>query len=233
VGSLRPVGGTAPGRARVWLSWSSGKDSALTLHYLQRAREFEVTRLLTTVTAPFERVSMHGVREALLTRQAEEVGIPVHRVRLPFPCSNEEYEIRMGHAVAEAQREGVGAFAFGDLFLEDIRAYREARLAPTGLRALFPLWGRDTRRLAEEMIDVGIRATLVCVDPRKLDRSFAGRSFDRDLLKDLPPGIDPCGERGEFHTFVHAGPMFRAAIPVVPGEVVERDGFVFADLRPG
>jgi uncharacterized protein (TIGR00290 family) len=216
----------------VWLSWSSGKDSALSLHYLRRDPSVEVTGLLTTTTAPFHRVSMHGVREELLDRQAAQVGLPVHRVSLPYPCSNEEYERRMAVAVQAARSDRVEAFAFGDLFLEDIRAYREARLAPTGLQALFPLWGLDTRALAREMIALGIQATVVCLDPRKLDRSFAGRSFDAGFLDDLPASVDPCGERGEFHTFVHRGPMFRSPIPVRAGEVVERDGFVFADLLP-
>jgi uncharacterized protein (TIGR00290 family) len=216
----------------IWLSWSSGKDSAYAFEVLRSDPRYRVVGLLTTVTATFDRVSMHGVREELLDRQASALGLPLHKVRIPFPCPNEAYEAAMGEALATARAEGVRQVAFGDLFLEDIRRYREEKLQPVGMTALFPLWGRPTTPLASAMIDAGIRATICCVDPRRLAATFAGRSFDHALLRELPPGVDPCGERGEFHTFVADAPSFRAPIPVRPGPVVERDGFVFADLVP-
>ncbi|HUJ78011.1 MAG TPA: ATP-binding protein [Thermoplasmata archaeon] len=222
----------ASGRPRILLSWSSGKDAAYALHRLRADGTVDVVGLLTTVTEPFARVAMHGVREALLDRQAEAVGLPVLRVPLPSPCSNAEYEARMGAALARARADGVAAIAFGDLFLEDVRAYREARMAATGIACRFPLWGEPTDRLAREMIARGVRARVVCVDPAKLDPSFAGRPFDRAFLEDLPASVDPCGERGEFHTFAWDGPAFRHPVPVRPGPVVRRDGFVFADLLP-
>ena len=217
---------------QTWLSWSSGKDSAWSLENLQRDGEHQVTGLFTTVNAQFDRVAMHAVRRTLLEAQAKAAGIDLHVIDIPYPCPNADYERIMGAFVAKAQAHGVAAMAFGDLFLADIRAYRERQLADTGIAPLFPLWGRDTRKLAAEMIDGGLVAHLTCVDPRKLDRAFAGRGFDHALLADLPAGIDPCGENGEFHTFVSAGPMFRAPIPVRCGDVVERDGFVFADMVP-
>ncbi len=212
------------------MSWSSGKDSALALHEIQRSGDVEVVGILTTITAEFGRVSMHGVRESLLDQQADALGLRCWKVLIPAPCPNEVYEREMARVLGELQGLGVTAVAFGDLFLEDIRRYRETRLAEVGLRGIFPLWARKTDALAREMIDVGIRATLTCVDPRKLDRSFAGRSFDAALLEDLPDGVDPCGENGEFHTFASAAPMFSRPIRIEVGEVVERDGFVFADL---
>ena len=212
------------------LAWSSGKDSAWSLHVLRQQGGVEVAGLLTTVNETFGRVAMHAVRRELLEAQARAAGVPLRTVAIPHPCPNEVYEAAMAGALAEACAAGIEAVAFGDLFLEDIRRYREERMAPTGLRPLFPLWGRPTRALAEEMIDGGLRARLTCVDPRALDASFAGRAFDRELLAALPPEADPCGERGEFHTFAWDGPMFRAPVPVKVGEVVERDGFVFADL---
>jgi uncharacterized protein (TIGR00290 family) len=212
------------------LAWSSGKDSAWSLHVLRRQGDVEVVGLLTTVNEAFGRVAMHAVRRELLEAQARAAGVPLRAVAIPYPCPNEVYEAAMSSALAEARAAGIEAVAFGDLFLEDVRRYREERMAPTGLRPLFPLWGRPTRALAEEMIDGGLRARLTCIDPRVLDASFAGRSFDHELLADLPPDVDPCGERGEFHTFAHAGPMFSRAVPVTVGEVVTRDGFVFADL---
>lgn len=218
--------------ARALVAWSSGKDCAWALHEVRRAGEVEVVGLLTTVTEAFARVSMHAVREALLDRQAAAAGLPCRKVRLPWPCPNDAYEARMGEAIAAARAEGVTHVVFGDLFLPDVRAYREAKLAGSGVAPLFPLWGRDTGRLAREMLDGGLRATLTCVDPRQLDPALAGRPFDRALLDALPAGVDPCGENGEFHTFAWAGPMFAAPVPVVPGEVVLRDGFVFADLLP-
>ena len=214
------------------LAWSSGKDSAWSLHVLRRQGDVEVAGLLTTVNVSFGRVAMHAVRRELLEAQARAAGLPLRAVPIPHPCPNDVYERAMAAALAEARADGIESVAFGDLFLEDIRRYREERMASTGLRPLFPLWGRPTRALAEEMIDGGLRARLTCVDPRALDASFAGRAFDRDLLSALPPGVDPCGERGEFHTFAWDGPMFERPIPVVAGEVVEREGFVFADLLP-
>ncbi len=219
-------------RPKAIVAWSSGKDSAWALHEVQRAEGAEVVGLLTTVTETFARVSMHAVREELLDRQAAGLGLPCRKVRIPWPCPNEIYEARMAEALADARAAGVSRVVFGDLFLRDIRAYREARLAGTGLEPLFPLWERDTRRLAHEMLDGGLAAVITCVDPRKVDRSLAGRPFDAALLAALPPGVDPCGENGEFHTFAWSGPMFAAPIPIATGEVVEREGFVFADVLP-
>ena len=232
-------------RKRVLVSWSGGKDSAWALYLLQQQGEYEIAGLLTTVNSHFRRVAMHGFREQLLEQQAEAAGLPLWAIPLPWPCSNEEYEAAMAAACARAVGEGIDAIAFGDLFLEDIRAYREAKLAPTGLEPLFPCWNLPTAELARAMIGSGLRAHLVCVDPRQLDARFAGRGFDAALLDELPPGVDPCGEHGEFHTFVSAGPMFAneatgkfaggagsRSIEVRRGEIVERDGFVYADLLP-
>ena len=217
---------------KILVSWSSGKDSAWALHRLRSSHPNRVAGLITTVNEAAGRVAMHAVREALLTAQAEAAGLPLHVVRIPSPCPNEVYAERMAAFVGGAAAAGVTHIAFGDLFLDDVRRYREDHLRGSGIEPLFPVWGEPTARLAEEMIDGGIGARLTCVDPRKLDASFAGRAFDRSLLNDLPPSIDPCGENGEFHTFVHAGPMFNRAIRIEPGIVVERDGFVFADLLP-
>ncbi|MHB8352476.1 MAG: Dph6-related ATP pyrophosphatase [Thermoplasmata archaeon] len=214
------------------MSWSSGKDSAYTLHILRQEGTVNVVRLLTTLTRPFDRVSMHGVRSELLNCQARELGLAVHAVEIPFPCPNSVYAEKMTVAVAAARDDRVEAIAFGDLFLEDVRAYREERLSGTGIRPLFPLWGRPTRQLADEMISAGLKAVLVAVDPRVVPARFAGREFDRELLRELPEGVDPLGERGEFHTFAYDGPMFRRAIEWRRGEVVHRDGFVFQDLLP-
>ena len=204
------------------------------LHVLQQQHPGAVAGLLTTLNEAFDRVAMHAVRHTLLRAQADAAGLPLVAVNLPWPCSNTEYEQRMGDAVRAAIADGFTHVAFGDLFLEDVRKYREDRLAGTGLTPLFPLWKtKPTRELAAEIVAGGLRARLTCVDPRKLDRSFAGRAFDAALLRDLPPGCDPCGENGEFHSFACAGPMFAAPIPVHVGEVVERDGFVFADLDFG
>lgn len=219
-------------RPKALVSWSSGKDSAYALWQVLRAGDLEVVGVLTTITAEFERVSMHGVREALLDRQVAELGLSCRKVLIPSPCSNEEYEAAMGGAVKEAKARGVTHFVFGDLFLEDIRAYREAKLGPLGMQAVFPLWGRETQSLARDMFADGLRATTTCVDPRKLAPSFAGRSFDAEFLRELPEGVDACGEHGEFHTVVTGGPMFRNPIDVRVGDVVERDGFVFADVLP-
>ncbi|HET8538955.1 MAG TPA: hypothetical protein VFL83_03685 [Anaeromyxobacter sp.] len=219
-------------RPRALVAWSSGKDSAWALHEVRRAGALDVVGLLTTVTSEFDRVSMHAVREELLDRQAASLGLPCRKVRIPWPCANERYEAEMARAIAEARAAGVTRVVFGDLFLEDVRAYRVEKLAGTGIEPVFPLWGRDTARLAREMIEGGLRATLTCVDPRRLDPSFAGRAFDAALLDALPADVDPCGERGEFHTFCRAGPMFAAPIPIASGEVVTREGFVFADVLP-
>ncbi len=214
------------------LSWSSGKDSAFTLAVLRARADVEVVGLVTTVNAEFERVAMHGVRRQLLELQAEAVGLPVRIVNIPWPCSNEQYESAMAEVVTRANAEGISRMAFGDLFLADIRAYRESRLEGTGLQPMFPIWGRDTKGLADEMVRAGMRATLTCVDPGQLDRSFAGRQFDRALLRELPAKVDPCGENGEFHTFAWDGPGFRWPVSARTGETVERDGFVFTDLLP-
>ena len=215
------------------LSWSGGKDSALALHALRTEHGREPVALLTTVTEEYDRVSMHGVRAQLLRAQAAAAGIPLVEVSIPPHCPNELYEQRMAQALASAALSGADEVAFGDLFLEDIRAYREERLASAGKRPLFPVWGRDTAQLARDFVDAGFGAVVVCVDPGQLDPSFAGRGFDSSFLADLPAGVDPCGENGEFHTFVHAGPVFGDPIPCRVGEVVERDGFVFCDVVAG
>jgi uncharacterized protein (TIGR00290 family) len=219
---------------KVLLSWSSGKDSAWALHVLRQRGEVKVVGLVTTLNEAFGRVAMHGVRAELVRAQADAAGLPLWDVSLPWPCSNDEYETRMRAVVEKARSAGVTAFAFGDLFLADIRAYRERQLAGTGLEPLFPIWGtpEDTPALARTMVAAGLRATLACVDPRQLDPRFAGREFDGELLAHLPPGVDPCGENGEFHTFCHAGPVFARPIPVRVGDVVEREAFWFADLLP-
>ncbi len=214
------------------LSWSSGKDSAWALHALREQGEVEVVGLLTTFNQQFGRVSMHGVRSELVERQARAVGLPLRSVQLPWPCPNYAYEAAMSRALASARGDGVTHIAFGDLYLEDIRTYRERRMADAGMTPLFPLWGADTGRLAREMTVAGVRATLVCVDPKQLDGQFCGRSFDTALLAELPASVDPCGERGEFHTFAWDGPAFAQPVEVALGEVVQRDGFVFADLLP-
>lgn len=217
---------------RTLLSWSTGKDSAWSLHVLRQWPDVEVLGLFTTVNAAFDRVAMHAVRRNLLEAQAAAAGLPLHVIEIPWPCPNEAYETALGAFVAAQKAQGIAAMAFGDLFLEDIRAYREAKLDGSGIAPLFPLWGRDTGALAREMIAGGLKAHLTCVDPKKLPASFAGRSFDAALLADLPEGVDPCGENGEFHTCVFAGPMFKHAIDVRLGSIEDRDGFVFADLLP-
>lgn len=214
------------------MAWSSGKDSAYALHTVRGEGDIDVVGLLTTVTDAYDRVSMHGVREAILRTQAERVGLPLITVRIPSPCSNEVYERAMAVTLAEARAGGVSHVVFGDLFLADLRAWRIARLAEIGMEAVFPLWQRDTAALAREMIGSGLAARIVCLDPTRLDPAFAGRTFDHALLADLPAGVDPCGENGEFHTVVTAGPMFAAPIATRLGEVVTRDGFVFADVVP-
>ena len=217
-------------RPKAWVAWSSGKDSAWALHVVRQRGDLNVVALLTTVNRTHNRVAMHGVREPLLQAQADAAGLPVVAVPIPWGCANEEYERAMGEAMERARAEGVTHVVFGDLFLEDVRRYREANLAKCGMTPVFPLWGSPTRKLAEEMIAGGLRAHLTCVDPRKLDTSFAGREWDAALLANMPASVDPCGENGEFHTFACAGPMFRTPIAVRHGDIVEREGFVFADL---
>jgi len=216
----------------ILLSWSSGKDSAWVLHVLKQQHEYEVVGLLTTFNQAANRVAMHAVRRELVQAQAEAAGIPLWAVDLPWPCSNADYEAAMTAACSKAVAQKVEAVAFGDLFLEDVRAYREKQMRDTGLQPLFPIWAQPTPELAQQMIAAGLRAKLTCVDPKVLDPSFAGREFDRRLLADLPPGVDPCGERGEFHSFAYAGPMFRHQLDVMVGRVLNRDGFVFADVTP-
>jgi uncharacterized protein (TIGR00290 family) len=222
----------AQARPKAWLAWSSGKDSAWVLHAVRESQEFEIVALLTTVNRTHERVAMHAVRESLLEMQAIETALPLVKVPIPSPCSNQIYEQAMEEAMVRARADGVRHVIFGDLFLEDVRAYREQKLAACGMIPVFPLWGRNTRALADQMIAEGMLAHLTCIDPRRLDRTFAGRAFDQELLGELPADVDPCGENGEFHTFASAGPMFRNRIPVAVGEIVEREGFVFADLVP-
>ncbi len=214
------------------MSWSSGKDSTWALQAVREDPAVSVTGLLVTVNATVDRVAMHAVRRSLLDAQADRLGLPLHVVEIPSPCPNDVYEARMAAAMDAAVREGVEAVVFGDLFLDDVRAYREEALAGCGVRPLFPLWQRPTDGLAREMVAGGIRALLTCVDPAQLPASFAGRVFDDQLLDDLPPAVDPCGERGEFHTFVWDGPGFTGPIDVRTGEVVTRDGFVFCDVLP-
>jgi uncharacterized protein (TIGR00290 family) len=217
---------------RAWMSWSSGKDSACALWVARQDPEIEVTGLLVTVNEAADRVAMHAVRRSLVDMQAQRLGLPLHVVEIPSPCPNDVYERRMEAAMAAAANEDVEAMVFGDLFLEDVRSYREAALSGTGLRPVFPLWGRPTSALAREMIEAGIRAVLTCVDPARLSPSWAGRPFDEQFLAALPAEVDPCGERGEFHTFVWDGPWFSDPVPVRTGEIVTRDGFVFCDVVP-
>lgn len=219
-------------KRKLLLSWSSGKDSAWSLHVLRLQGEYEIAGLLTTINHKFDRVAMHSTRRVVLEMQAEAAGVPLVTVPLPWPCSNADYEQIMQGVCSNAVAQGVSAVAFGDLFLEDIRAYRERQLQGTGLEPVFPLWQIPTRPLAEDMIAGGLRAKLVCVDPKKLSPDFAGRDFDRQLLADLPAGVDPCGENGEFHTCVYAGPMFSREIPVTCGDRVDRDSFCFCDVLP-
>jgi len=217
---------------RVLLSWSSGKDSAWALWLLKQQRDVELVGLLTTFNEVANRVAMHAVRRDLVDAQAAATGLPLWTIFLPWPCSNEIYEARMRAAIDRALREGVTHIAFGDLFLEDIRAYREHQLVGSGIEPLFPVWTtpQETRKLAGQMVEAGLRGVLTCVDPKQLDGRYVGRSFDAQLLSELPAGVDPCGERGEFHTFCWAGPMFSTPIPVLVPQTLERDGFCFADV---
>jgi uncharacterized protein (TIGR00290 family) len=219
-------------RPKALIAWSSGKDSAWALHEARRAGDFEIVGALTTITESFGRVSIHGLRQELLAAQLAAAGLDAVTVRIPYPCPNEVYERAMAAAMDEAKARGVTHVIFGDLFLEDVRAYRETRLKPIGVTPVFPVWRKPTDVLAREMIASGIDARLVCVDLKKLPASFAGRRFDAALLADLPPDVDPCGENGEFHSFVTAGPMMSRPVAIRPGEVVERDGFAYADFLP-
>src|SRR3954469_5927488 len=220
-------------RPKALIAWSSGKDSAWALHEVRQAGEYDVVGALTTVSETFDRVSMHGVRNALLTAQLEAAGLPPTLVHIPFPCPNDVYESRMETTLAAAKASGVTHVIFGDLFLEDVRAYREQKLAGSGITPLFPLWQRPTAALAREMIEAGVETYLVCVDLKQLAKGFAGRRFDHSLLAELPASADPCGEKGEFHSCVVAGPMFDRRIDVMAGETIERDGFAYTDLIPG
>jgi uncharacterized protein (TIGR00290 family) len=215
----------------VLFCWSGGKDSALALHALSHRADVRVTGLLTTVTDEYDRISMHGVRRGLLLQQAQFLGLPLHEVRIPLQCVNPIYESRMEQALRAHLAEGVRTVAFGDIFLEDLREYRERNLGKLDMRAIFPIWKHDTRELAREFCQQGFRAIAVCIDSKKMDRSFAGRELTADFFSDLPAGVDPCGENGEFHTFVFAGPIFSRAIGVQRGEVVDRGGFTFCDLK--
>lgn len=217
-------------KPKILLSWSSGKDSAWALHVLRQRGDVEIVGLLTTINTHFQRVAMHGTRCELLKAQAAAAHLPLWVVPLPWPCSNEIYEQAMAAACASAISEGISGVAFGDLFLEDVRRYREDRLRGTGLEPIFPIWGRDTRDLISEMIDAGLRARIVCVDPAKLPADLVGRDLDHELVHRLPAGVDPCGEKGEFHTFAYAGPMFYKPIAIESGETVTREGFVYSDV---
>ena len=217
-------------RPKALISWSSGKDSAFSLHEIRRAGQYDVVGALTTVTETFDRVSIHGVRREILLAQLDAAGLPPCIVPIPYPCPNAIYEARMGDAVARAVQDGISHIIFGDLFLADIRAYREQKLKGTGITPVFPLWDRPTLPLAQAMIASGLEAYLATVDLKKLPVEFAGRKFDSELLADLPDGVDPCGENGEFHTCVVAGPIFSQRIPVTVGERVERDGYGYCDL---
>ncbi len=224
------MGAQINSRPKALIAWSSGKDSAWALHEVRGAGDYDVVGALTTVTETFGRVSMHGVRREVLMAQLDAAGLPPTIVAIPWPCPNEVYEARMALAVADAKAAGITHIIFGDLFLADVRAYREQKLAGTGITPLFPLWQRPTAALAHQMIDAGVETYLTCVDLKQLPKSFAGRRFDRTLLADLPASADPCGEKGEFHSCVLAGPMFRRRVAATIGEIVERDGFAYADV---
>ena len=215
-----------------WLSWSTGKDSAYALAELMKSNDYEVTGLFTTVTEEFNRVAMHSTREALLEAQSHRLDIALRKVKIPHPCTNDIYEAKMRQLIDSAKKVGVECIAFGDLYLEDIRAYRERQFENTGIEPVFPLWGLSTKKLAEDIIQSGFKAILTCVDPKQLDGDFSGRKFDKKFLDSLPDKVDPCGENGEFHTFVYDGPIFSSAIPINTGEKLEREGFIFCDILP-
>jgi uncharacterized protein (TIGR00290 family) len=216
----------------VVMGWSGGKDSCVALHAVQRSGDYEVAGLMTTVTRDYDRISMHGVRRTLLARQAQSLGPPLHEVFISAGASNADYEAAMAEALVEIRAHGVETMAFGDLYLEDIRAYRDRMMAENGMVAIYPLWGRDTRAFVRDFVAAGFKAVIVCVDTAQLDASFAGRMIDANLLADLPPSVDPCGENGEFHTFVYDGPNFARPVGITIGERVVRDGFCFCDLEP-
>ena len=226
---MEVLAGTAP-TLKALVSWSSGKDSAWALHVVRREQPVEIVGLLTTINRTYERVAMHAVRRELLEAQASAAALPLWPVEIPYPCSHEEYDGQMRSALVDARIEGIDAVVFGDLFLEDVRRYREEQLARAMMQPVFPLWRRPTDALADEMLAGGLVARVTCVDPRLIPAEFAGRTWDSEFIAALPPGADPCGENGEFHTFVSAGPMFSRPIPITSGETVARDGFVFADL---
>jgi len=211
--------------------WSGGKDSAMALHGMRQEKDVRVVALLTTVTSGYERISMHGVRRSLLVQQAQRLDLTLHEVRIPPQCVNLDYEEQMSQALLSMKRRGVCRVAFGDIFLQDLREYRERNLARVGMTAIFPIWKRDTRQLVQDFCAMGFRAIAVCIDSKALPREFAGRELDQEFFRDLPQGVDPCGENGEFHTFVYDGPIFSSAVAVEQGEVVERDGFYFCDLK--
>lgn len=215
---------------KILLSWSSGKDSAYSLYALQQSNEYEVVGLISTVTEEYNRVSMHSTRVTLLQQQAKQLNLPLHMISIPPQCSNQIYASKMNSFIAKVSQTDISHIAFGDLFLEDIRQYREKQLQASAIQPLFPIWKRNTAKLAKEIINIGIKAIITCIDPKKLDASFAGRSYDENFLNDLPTGIDPCGENGEFHTFVYGAPMFKHNIPIRNGKIVTRDGFVYADI---
>lgn len=215
---------------KVLVSWSTGKDSAYALHHARQTDQYEVVGLLSTITEEYDRVSMHATHHELLKTQAERLGLPLYSVFIPSSCTNDIYEARMEIALRQVIKKGISHIVFGDLFLEEIRKYRESKLAKTNIIPLFPLWGINTACLAKEMIHAGIKAVITCVDPKKLDSSFVGRQFNEQILSDFPKGIDPCGENGEFHTFVYDGPMFYKSIPISIGTIVERNGYIFRDV---
>jgi len=219
-------------KRKTLLSWSSGKDSAWALHTLRQQPDIELAGLFSTITETFDRVAMHAVRTELVRRQAEVAGLPLHIISIPYPCSSDDYAHAMNDFITEAKQQGVECFAFGDLFLEDVRNYREEKLRDTGITPIFPLWQIPTDELSQQMVDGGLKAVITCIDPKHLPNEFVGREFNHALLQDLPEAVDCCGEYGEFHSFVFAGPMFNHPIDIEAGEVVERDGFVFADLSP-
>lgn len=222
----------SPDKPKAWMAWSSGKDSAWALHTARTEGHVEIVGLLTTITSQYDRISMHGVRRALLLAQAEVLGLPLYCAGIPTPCTNQQYEATMQEAMAAAAAQGVTHIVFGDLFLQDLKEYREQNLATVGMQAHFPLWQRNTADLAQEMIQGGLQAHLTCIDPRKVPTELAGHAFNADLLAKLPAAVDPCGENGEFHSFVWDGPMFAKPIPLQQGETVERDGFIFTDFLP-
>lgn len=217
-------------KTKTWLAWSSGKDSAWTLHQCRLSNQFEITSLLTTVTTTFQRVAMHAVREKLLLAQAKSIGLPLYQVGIPFPCNNDNYEYAMRHAMEEARIQGVHTILFGDLYLQNIRDYREKQLKKIAMRAAFPLWKTPTTALAQTMIDQGIKAIVTCLDPKRCPAHLAGHFYNQDFLNQLPDDVDPCGEGGEFHTFVYDGPMFNYPLPITRQETVEREGFLFTDI---